>query len=190
MAVDKGSLNYKIQVTDAFSQPIAKFRADLFWRINVVSIHVPPLRRRVDDIPLLMDYFLATLAESYGVAPREVTSRVVEVFQSYSWPGNVRELHNVLERAFALGRDEKRITLDDLPRELLERCNGGEEATDDGDGQVFPTYDAMVRDHLIRVLKATGGVRVRAASILGIDRNRLARLMKKHEIEMGGSVAV
>ncbi|MEE8143084.1 MAG: sigma-54 dependent transcriptional regulator, partial [Planctomycetota bacterium] len=76
-----------------------RFRAELFWRINVVNIRVPPLRDRVDDIPLLVAKFLESIAKDYGVAPRKITPQVLQIFQSYHWPGNVRELENVIERA-------------------------------------------------------------------------------------------
>ncbi len=158
------------------------FRPDLYWRINVVNIRVPPLRERVDDIPLLVDYFLKTIAKSYGVATREVEAPVMEVFQSYSWPGNVRELQNLIERAFALGKDEKRITMDDLPQDVLEALDGralGSRKTD----SVFPTYDQVVRDHVVRALQAAGWVKARAAHLLGIDRNRLYRLIKRYVIK-------
>ncbi len=175
------------RIITATNQDIAKlverneFRPDLFYRVNVVNIQIPPLRERVDDIPLLVDFFLKSIAKAHSLAPREVTQPVMEAFQSYDWPGNVRELQNVIERAFALGKDDRRITLDDLPQELLRAC-GGSAGIGDND-QVFPTYDSVVRDHIVRALQASGGVKSRAAGMLRIDRNRLYRLMEKYAIE-------
>lgn len=179
------------RIITATNQPIAelvresRFRADLFYRINVVNIQVPPLRDRVDDVPLLVDYFLGRTAREYRVAPREVNSRVMEAFQSYDWPGNVRELQNVIERAFALGQDESRITEDDLPPDLLRRIESGS-AQGQGRDSRFPSFDQVIRSHVVRALQVSRGVKTRAAGLLGIDRNRLYRLMKKYEIPMGG----
>lgn len=175
----------RARVITATNRPIAElvaagaFRADLYYRVNVVNIQVPPLRERVDDIPLLVEYFLKRTAHNYHVAPREVTSQVLEAFQSYEWPGNVRELQNVIERAFALGSDENAIHLTDLPQDLLR---GISQCADSDGRHVFPTYDQIVRSHLVRALQASRGVKTRAASLLKIDRNRLYRLMKKYEI--------
>ncbi|MEM7163980.1 MAG: sigma-54 dependent transcriptional regulator [Planctomycetota bacterium] len=175
----------RARVITATNRPIAElvaagaFRADLYYRINVVNLQVPPLRERVDDIPLLVDYFLKRTAESYHVAPRTITPKVLEAFQSYGWPGNVRELQNVIERAFALGSDERLIHLADLPQDLLR---GISQSGEGGDHHVFPTYDQVVRSHLVRALQASRGVKTRAAGLLKIDRNRLYRLMKKYQI--------
>lgn len=162
-----------------------RFRPDLYYRINVVNVQVPPLRERVDDVPLLVDYFLRGTAESYAVAPRHVSRQVMEAFQSYDWPGNVRELQNVIERAFALGKSEGEINLEDLPPDLLRRAEEFEAITP-GRDQVFPSYDQVVRSHLVRALQVSQGVKTRAANLLGIDRNRLYRLMKKYRISTAG----
>ncbi|MFN0059829.1 MAG: sigma-54-dependent transcriptional regulator [Planctomycetota bacterium] len=161
-----------------------KFRADLYYRINVVNIHVPPLRERIDDLPLLVDYFMQSVARSYRVAPREVTRPVMETFQSYSWPGNVRELQNVIERAFALGRDDARLTVADLPLELAQSTEPRVESKN-GDEHVFPSLDQIVRGHIVRALQASRGVKSRAATLLRIDRNRLYRFMDRYRIERG-----
>lgn len=158
------------------------FRADLYYRINVVNIHVPPLRERVDDIPLLVDYFLKAIAEDYGMAGKEVGGPVMEAFQTYSWPGNVRELQNAIERGFVLGRSDRRIELEDLPPEILEAVRPGRTTTRSDDDHVFPTFDHVVREHLVRALQACRGVKARAATLLKIDRNRLYRLIEKYQI--------
>ena len=158
-----------------------EFRPDLFYRINVVNIKVPPLRERVDDVPILVRYFLRSTAEKYGMEPREPSDDVMEAFMSYSWPGNVRELQNVIERSFALGRYDGRLSIEDLPQDLLakvRRAAGDPEAGE----PLFPSYDQVVRNHVVSALQASRGVKSRAAELLRIDRNRLYRLMRKYEI--------
>lgn len=162
------------------------FRADLYYRINVVNISVPPLRERVDDIPLLVDYFLQSIAREYGMAAKEVSSPVMEAFQSYNWPGNVRELQNSIERGFVLGVSDRTIELEDLPPEILEVIRPTHVTIQSGDSDhVFPTFDHVVREHLVRALQASRGVKARAAALLGIDRNRLYRLIEKYKINGG-----
>ncbi len=175
------------RIITATNQPIAslmrenKFRSDLYYRINVVNIRVPPLRERLDDIPVLVEYFLRTTAERYGVVPRRVIPEVVSAFQAYDWPGNVRELQNVIERAFALGRDPNVIGLDDLPSELLAAIGvTGSEGV--GARRVFPSYDQQVRGLILRALQASGGVKSRAAELLEMDRNRFYRLVRRYNI--------
>ncbi len=174
------------RIITATNQPIrelvrtGKFRAELYWRINVVNIHVPPLCERLDDIPLLVEYFLSSIAKRYGVALREVSPPVLEALQSYHWPGNVRELENVLERAFALGGDPRRITVGDLPAELV---GGSGRGVDPSLKHFFPSYEQFVRGHIEEALVVTGGVRAHAAQILGVDRNRLRRLIKRYSVD-------
>ena len=160
-----------------------EFRADLYYRINVVKIEVPSLAERKDDLEVLVDYFQRTTAETYRVAPREVSPEVMSFLYQYDWPGNVRELQNVIERVFALGLDEHRITLADLPPELLEgspASRGGE--TPEPRNRGLATYDEVVKEHLIRALDVASGVKSKAAVLLGIDRNRLYRLMRKYGV--------
>src|SRR5690606_9407839 len=90
-----------------------RFREDLYYRLNVVNLHIPPLRERPDDIPLLVRHFVAAFARTYEVAPREVEPDAMELLAGYAWPGNVRELQNVIERAFVLS-DEPVLTRRDL----------------------------------------------------------------------------
>ncbi len=114
------------------------------------------------------------------MALREVSPPVLEALQSYHWPGNVRELENVLERAFALGRDPRRITVGDLPAELVGRSDrGGNPLLK----HFFPSYEQLVRGHIEEALVVTGGVRAHAAQILGVDRNRLRRLIKRYNVD-------
>jgi DNA-binding NtrC family response regulator len=149
-----------------------RFRQDLYYRINVVSFTLPPLRERRPDIPLLARYF----AEHSPVAgKREVkfSSEVMSVLQAYSWPGNVRELHNVIERALILA-DGDQVAVDDLPGNL--RHEGGV-----GIEELMVRRPALVdleRTYITRLLEEFGGHRARVAEVLGISDRTLYRKLK------------
>jgi len=185
------------RIISATNRPVAelirsgKFRDDLYYRINVVGIDVPPLRERRSDIPILCERFIQAISLSYEAAPKVLTREVLEAFQSYSWPGNVRELQNVIEGAFALGRHPGRIVAEDIPVEILRggaakrlaqqsERGGSAPATEGG----FPTLDQLMAEHIREALERERGVIRRAASLLGIDRHRLTRLMARFGIEL------
>jgi len=148
-----------------------KLREDLFYRLNVVNITLPPLRERKEDIPLLVSHFIDLYSQIYG-GRIEISPEVMEIFQSYSWPGNVRELENIIEGFFALGKRGK-ITREDLPSYLREK--GEEEIT------LLP-WEEMERRMIEEALRRAGGVKTRAAELLGIDRKRLYRKLKKFSL--------
>jgi DNA-binding NtrC family response regulator len=153
-------------------------RQDLFYRLSVVVIGLPPLRERREDVRALVDYFNSRLSAEYGVAPREVSAEAERLLRAYDWPGNVRELENVIERAFALGRGPV-IEPADLPREV----RGEDDARPDPaePGSVRPaTLEEAERRTILRALDEAGGSKVRAAKVLGIERKRLYRLLHKH----------
>ncbi|MEE2883439.1 MAG: sigma-54 dependent transcriptional regulator [Planctomycetota bacterium] len=177
-----------------------KFRADLYYRINVVTIEIPPLRDRRSDIQPLAEHFLKEVSRDYNCRPRQLAAESIQLMEKYSWPGNVRELHNVIERSFALGDDPSHVTPEDLPVEIREGGGVGEglrgfqaaaRAVEDGlsvstnsgvPSAEVPTYDQLVADHIRLALLRTRGVKSRAANLLSIDRNRLYRLMHKYKI--------
>ena len=167
----------------------AEFRADLYYRIHVVGIKVPPLRERRGDIPLLSAHFSESVALSYEAAPREVSPEALELFLAYPWPGNVRELLNTIERAYALGRSSGRIEPEDLPPEVREGKSlalpgmSAEPAA----REEFRPLEVMMREHIVQALRLVGGVRVQAAELLGIHRNRLSRLIEKYGIDVSDS---
>ena len=143
-----------------------RFRRDLFYRLSVVPIVVPPLRERRDEVPLLAETVLADLARRAG-KPNVTSGRgVMAALQRHAWPGNIRELRNALERALILSRGET-IELGHLPAEIREG-----KATD-----LSPTHslENVERDHIARALKETDGNRTRAAELLGISRSTLKR---------------
>jgi DNA-binding NtrC family response regulator len=145
-----------------------RFREDLYYRVNVMSLELPPLRRRRGDVPLLVE---KCLGPSWRIQPE-----ALQAMERYSWPGNVRQLINVIERAKILAEDCV-VRLDDLPAEMrppreTRRARNG----------IKSKLDPIERAHVVEVLKREQGNRVRAARALGINRRSLYRLLKKHGI--------
>lgn len=153
-----------------------KFRADLYYRLNVVTLEVPPLRRRKADIIGLAEYFLRQQAFFYDESEKVLSPQTKELLVSYSWPGNIRELANVMERAYILSPAEL-ITPAALPTEIIiapqrNPDNGGH----------LPTLEEAQRKVIIQALAATNGKKQTAARILNLDRRRLNRLIDKLDI--------
>ena len=155
---------------------VGTFREDLYYRLRVVEITVPPLRERLNDIPLLAEHFVARASETAGREPPVLAREALDRLMGHAWPGNVRELQNCLARAVITSTGDV-IREDDI--ELIDR-NGDGPAKD-------MTLAEAERTHVLRVLEATGGHKSRTAEILKISRPRLDRLIKKYEIEMGGA---
>ena len=155
------------------------FRSDLFYRLNVVSIVLPPLRDRPDDIPILAEAFLKRAAEARGEEPRSLHPDAIEAMASYTWPGNVRELENALERAVILARG-KTIPLTALPEKVTERKA---DPLVSGAAQPNPTLDTIERAYILWVLENEGGNKPRTAEILGIDPSTLHRKLSRYELE-------
>jgi DNA-binding NtrC family response regulator len=161
------------------------FRQDLLYRLNVINLHLPPLRERRDDIPLLVTHLLRKHAPSQQPPPA-LGKDVLSCLIAYSWPGNVRELENVIERAVTLYQGGS-ITLDDLPPKILGREGQSETSSaPEISGRLAgtPTIDELERQHLVHVLGVTGGNRKRAAEILGINRRTLYRMAERFGIEL------
>jgi len=165
-----------------------RFREDLFHRLYIIPIHIPPLRERREDIPLLVDYFLERLTKTCGRKIDEVTANAMRKLMNYSWPGNVRELRNLLERVVILGRDDV-LDLEDLPPELrYERFDQGE-ANGNGDGgcpfvlpQAGVDLGGVERSLIRQALDRSGGNQSAAARMLGITRFALRYRVEKHGI--------
>ncbi len=147
------------------------FRKDLYYRISAIRIDVPPLRKRLTDVPLLAEYFINRLSRESKKRKR-LSERALEVLTSYDFPGNVRELQNAIEYAFVLGPDV--IGPADLPRELQAR---------EVEVEQFRPLADVERAHIVNALRMAGGKKVQAARFLQIDRNRLYRLIQKYGIE-------
>jgi DNA-binding NtrC family response regulator len=151
------------------------FRSDLYYRLNVIRLDVPPLRERREDILALAEYFLKTQAEFYGEARKGLSSQSKEILLNYDWPGNVRELANAIERAHVLSPGQW-IRPASLPFEV---SLAGSRA---GGAQALPTLDEVNRRAIERTLEYTKGRKLAAARILGVERRRLNRLIDKLDI--------
>jgi transcriptional regulator with PAS, ATPase and Fis domain len=157
-------------------------RRDLYYRLSVVVIEIPPLRQRREDIPELIAYFNEHLSAEYGLSPREISPAAMELLLQHEWPGNVRELENVIERAFALGNGAA-IDVADLPTTITTRREPGPETC--GPVKTLQsTEELLVR----RALAEAGGNKSLAARTLGIDRKRLYRMIRRFGLEESTSL--
>jgi transcriptional regulator with GAF, ATPase, and Fis domain len=151
------------------------FREDLFYRINVVPIQIPPLRQRPDDVPLLIAHFL----EKFNAGARRVSAEAMEALAQYSWPGNVRELENTIERILILGQGEE-ITLADLPAEVRHALPTCQVA---GMGMILPEdgcdLEEVELDLVRQALDRTGGSVPKAAKLLGLTAKTLEARMTR-----------
>jgi DNA-binding NtrC family response regulator len=161
-----------------------RFREDLFYRLNVVTVKIPPLRERLQDLPLLAHHFLRDLARSHGREPLALDPEAESLLLGYSWPGNVRELQNVLERAVVLAAQGV-IGPEHLPVDL--RAGGAASASGPvpaTDASLLPLAEVEKR-HVLMVLKTTAGNREQAARILGISSRTLLRMLQRWGISAG-----
>lgn len=157
-----------------------KFRADLYYRLRVVEINIPPLRERAEDIPLLVEYFLKRLGGARGQS-YSLSSPALSALLSYDWPGNVRELENALEAAAALNRSGV-ITPEHLPPKLKRESRDCRRLADlHAD---LPSLDELAKRYLLHVLKVTGDNKARAAGILGINRKTLYRMVERFKLPL------
>jgi two-component system, NtrC family, response regulator HydG len=155
-----------------------RFRQDLFYRINVVSINVPPLRERGSDVLKLASHFLQKSADRTSQNMRRLSPAVAERILVYDWPGNVRELENCIERAIALSRFEE-LTIEDLPERIRSYRPDHFVMTAD-DVEEIISLDELERRYIARALKLLNGNKARAAQLLGVDRRTLYRRLGKY----------
>ena len=153
-----------------------RFREDLYFRLNVIPIEVPPLRQRDTDIPLLADHFMAELAREYGRRPKRFDTGALTGLRSYPWPGNVRELRNVVERLIIMVPGET-IT---LRRPRVSRRRGGRGVSRPADviERLHDARDRFERDYILKALAAQQGNISRTADVLGVERSNLYRKMR------------
>ena len=159
------------------------FREDLYWRLNVVALHLAPLRQRKADVHVLVEHFLSQLAEEHGTDRKEVEQRALSFLIGHAWPGNVRELRNVVERIAVMAEGES-ITVADVRTALqsgssVTIAKNGEESVEG----LREARDAFEREHIQRVLIAHDGRVQEAAEALGIDRTSLWRKMQQLDLE-------
>jgi sigma-54 dependent transcriptional regulator, acetoin dehydrogenase operon transcriptional activator AcoR len=152
-----------------------KFREDLYYRSNVFTIRLIPLRERIEDIPLLVDSFIKNISRSMGKEIASIDPMVLEYFISYPWPGNVRELQNVLERMINIAHTSK-LTVDLLPSEIIDSLSP-EIAEED-----VESVDSMERELILKMLRSSL-TRKNIAKKLGISRSTLYRKLDKYELD-------
>jgi DNA-binding NtrC family response regulator len=158
-----------------------KFREDLFYRLNVIGITLPPLRSRPDDIPILVDHFLREIAANKHTAPHRVSPEVMRRFSAYRWQGNVRELRNVLERMMVLAEGEV-LTERDLPDEVTM---GTADAASRKEIPTGITMEELEKLAITKALDQCAGNRTHAANRLGISVRTLQRKLRQYELERG-----
>jgi len=153
-----------------------RFREDLFYRLNVVEIEVPPLRRRRDDIPMLVKHFSAKSAREQNAEEKTVSKAAMTALVNYSWPGNVRELEHVIERSVILSGGE--IDLESLPPKVQASLDS-HNISNNGDQR--PTLGDVERSYVMEILESVDDDKVAAANILGIDLSTLYRKLKRYD---------
>jgi DNA-binding NtrC family response regulator len=162
---------------------VGEFRADLFYRLNVVSLFLPPLRERREDIMLLLDHFLRMKAQEHSIAVKSLSPEVVDFFSAYPWPGNVRELENLLERLTILTPHET-ISLRDLPVGMrsTDQTATLKEDVLTGSRPLSDAVDEFERELIVKALQRTGFNQTKAASLLGTSRRILKYRIEKLNI--------
>ncbi|GIX05210.1 MAG: sigma-54-dependent Fis family transcriptional regulator [Planctomycetaceae bacterium] len=179
-----------VAATNADLQEMVKkgtFRKDLYYRISVITIHLPPLRERKSDIPLLVEHFLKQVVGRRNRPVPTVSRAVLRALMAYEWPGNIRELRNVIE-SMVVQDSDGRLDMDDLPpglvpEHVVEGGVGAERGDQDGDGLVGRPLEEVERYYIQRTLELTGGRRDEAARILGIGERTLYRKIKQYNLK-------
>lgn len=153
------------------------FREDLYYRLNVIKIELPPLRERIEDIPLLVRTFISKYSKRMNRSIRGISQDAMAIIMGYPWPGNIRELENAIERAVAVS-EEDMIKKEDLPAEITSSISVGDYTMD---WSLKRVKKSMEKEHIYRVLCLTGGNKKRAAEFLGLDTSTLWRKLKKYQ---------
>jgi DNA-binding NtrC family response regulator len=155
-----------------------RFRQDLFYRLGVLVIRIPPLRERRVDLPLLIDHFLDEACTKAG-RRKTLSAGCLDALMRYGWPGNVRELRNMMERLVMFGQGST-IDVSDLP----DAVTAARRTPQEGPFSDLPTLDELERRYLLHVLEVVGGNRTRAADVMGIDRRTLYRMAERFKVEL------
>ncbi len=175
-----------------------KFREDLFYRLNVIPLSLPPLRERAEDIPLLVDYFNRKYSSKRGRRPLTFLPEVMTCLTRFPWPGNVRELENLIERLVIL-TGESPVALADIPEKFAQHSPPPKQGPSGSPGahgigipergiDINTLLGSMERDLILKALEKTGGVKNRAAKLLGLNRTTLIEKMKKMGIDLPKTV--
>ncbi len=158
------------------------FRQDLYYRLNVIELYVPSLRERIEDIPLLAEFFIKKFAAEKKIEPKEITNEAMNILMSYSWPGNVRELENLIERLMIMVPDDKI-----LPKHIPYPIN---KTTTESDAllSLKEAKEEFEKEYISKVLKITHWNISQASKLLGIERSYLHKKIKKHNIEFNEKI--
>ena len=158
------------------------FRSDLFFRLNVIPLHLPPLRERVEDIPLLINYLIQKFSDEYVDAePKQVTQRAMSALCRFHWPGNVRQLENYLHRIFVLSENTT-IDLDELPPEIIDTSLPTTEL-EIGIPEGGVALEEIIKEYVCAALTKTNGTQTKAAELLGISRRQLQHRMQNYGLQ-------
>ena len=179
---DQHRIQLDVRIIAASNTPLSEairkgtFREDLFYRLSVVPLELPPLRQRKEDIPLLIEHFLEKLSHKMKKPPPEISPEAVDILKQYPWPGNIRELEHAIERVLIL-EDTDIIRERNLPSYIIQQ---------QGDVQIFPedpiTLEELEKKYIAFVLKKAEGKKIEAARILGINRKTLSAKIKKYRL--------
>ena len=178
---DTNSYPIDVRIVSASNRDIkemihqAKFREDLYYRLKVIDIELPPLRERREDIPILVEHFMGRFDKEPKKKVGGVSEEALKILMTYSWPGNVRELENVIQRAMALCQHEV-ILPEDLPASMLQKAD--ENPIEKGLREKY-TLDQLEKEYIKKVLIEVGGNKSKAAEILGLDRKTLYRKIEE-----------
>ncbi|MGZ3747706.1 MAG: AAA-type ATPase lid domain-containing protein [Pseudobdellovibrionaceae bacterium] len=160
-----------------------EFREDLFYRLNVFPLHIPPLGERKEDIPYLVDYFLGKIYETQGGAKRVLTKRALEKLYDYTWPGNVRELQNEIERLVVLSGDETKLVAELMSPKVLESSDKNKVQGARLQGKLKDALEDLEREMIREGLRRTGWNKSKLAKELGISRAGLIMKVEKYGLD-------
>ena len=158
------------------------FRDDLYFRLNVIPLHVPPLREHPEDIPMLVNFLIQKFSNEYAEAlPKQVTPQAMSALRRYEWPGNIRQLENYLRRIFVLSENEV-IDKDELPPEILDTSLPTTDVEFDIPEEGV-SLDDIIKEYVCSALTKSNGNQIQAAKLLGISRRKLQHRMQKYELQ-------
>ncbi|MFC1807692.1 sigma 54-interacting transcriptional regulator, partial [Candidatus Omnitrophota bacterium] len=161
-----------------------KFREDLYYRLNVIAITVPPLRQRIDDVPLLVNHFIKIFSDENHKPIEGISGETLQILMDYHWPGNIRELENIIERAVILDMDGV-IDTDDLPEVLQNRVESFTQdiiSIDKANNSLKDALQEPEKVHILRVLEEVGWNKKKAAIMLGVNRTTLYNKLRRYNL--------